>query len=139
MSLISLYGKEITAKQNLRQKYVPIMVSMQYEIVKSWLWTVYNECMEYWNISRYLSVLLKIKTKHLKNTPPENNSRFHIWLWYSIFACTNSISEINSVSNMPFCEIIVVYYNYMVFIFNSILLNHIYFKAIKSLTIYFHS
>lgn len=35
MSLISLYGKEITAKQNLRQKYVPIMVSMQYEIVMS--------------------------------------------------------------------------------------------------------
>lgn len=139
MSLISLYGKEITAKQNLRQKYVPIMVSMQYEIVMSWLWTVYNECMEYWNISRYLSVLLKIKTKHLKNTPPENNSRFHIWLWYSIFACTNSISEINSVSNMPFCEIIVVYYNYMVFIFNSILINHIYFKAIKYLPIYFHS
>lgn len=138
MSLISLYGKEITAKQNLRQKYVPIMVSMQYEIVKSWLWTVYNECMEYWNISRYLSVLLKIKTKHFKNTPPENNSRFHLIMIFNICMYKQYFRNqfcFKYALLWDNCSL----YNYMVFIFNSILLNHIYFKAIKYLPIYFHS
>lgn len=109
--------------------------------MKQWCHDYEQYIMSVWNIETYQDIYqcyskLKrsiSKTRHQKTTVD------FIWLWYSIFACTNSISEINSVSNMPFCEIIVVYYNYMVLIFNSILLNHIYFKAIKYLPIYFHS
>lgn len=106
------------------------MVSMQYEIiVKSWLWTVYTECMEYWDmIRRFNSVIqnqnVALNTRHQKTTVD------FIWLWYFKSACTGSkiISEINSVSNS---------YVYFLRKLLSIVINmvfikyNIYFKAIK--------
>lgn len=106
------------------------MVSMQYEIiVKSWLWTVYTECMEYWDmIRRFNSVIqnqnVALNTRHQKTTVD------FIWLWYFKSACTGTkiISEINSVSNS---------YVYFLRKLLSIVINmvfikyNIYFKAIK--------
>lgn len=103
---------------------------MQYEIiVKSWLWTVYTECMEYWDmIRRFNSVIqnqnVALNTRHQKTTVD------FIWLWYFKSACTGSkiISEINSVSNS---------YVYFLRKLLSIVINmvfikyNIYFKAIK--------